>query len=60
MRNNDGKVIGYVVAIPQRHIYEDFKKHDPAMVDDPERFYMEANSFVKISSAQFVLRVLSC
>jgi hypothetical protein len=41
MRNTEGKIIGYVVAIPQRNVYEDLEKHDPAMVDDPERFYVE-------------------
>ncbi len=41
MRNHDGKVIGYVVAIPQSNMYEYLKKHDPVMEDDPERFYVE-------------------
>jgi hypothetical protein len=41
MRNNDAKVIGYVVAMPQSNVYETLKQYDPAMKDDPERFYVE-------------------
>jgi hypothetical protein len=41
MRDNEGKVIGYVVAIPQSNVYEILKQYDPDMKDDPERLYVD-------------------
>jgi hypothetical protein len=35
MRYNEGKVIGYVVAMPQSSVYEILKRYDPDMEDDP-------------------------
>jgi hypothetical protein len=41
LRNQEEKVIGYIVAIPQTNVYKDLKEYDPAMEDDPARFYVE-------------------
>jgi hypothetical protein len=59
MRNNEGKVIGYVVAMPQSSVYEILKRYDPDMEDDPERFYVETiQTFPGQRQAFGVMRLL--
>ncbi len=41
MRDNDGKIIGYVVAIPQSKVFKVLQQYDPEMRDDPERLYVD-------------------
>lgn len=41
MRDGSGKIIGYVVAVPQRNVHEELRKYAPDMKDDPERFYVD-------------------
>jgi ribosomal protein S18 acetylase RimI-like enzyme len=41
MRDGTGTVIGYLLGIPQSQVFEELRRWDPRMRDDPERLYLD-------------------
>lgn len=41
LQDQDGAAIGYLLGIPQSHVFEELRRWDPQMRDDPERVYLD-------------------
>lgn len=63
MCNHEGKVIGYVVAVPLSNVYESLKQYDPDIGNESERLYVDtiqtlpgerqAFGFIQLLNAMF-------
>jgi len=41
LQDQTGNVVGYLLGIPQSHVFEELRQWDPEMRDDPERLYLD-------------------
>ncbi|HEY7746154.1 MAG TPA: GNAT family N-acetyltransferase [Desulfuromonadales bacterium] len=41
LQDQNGTLIGYLLGIPQSHVFEELRQWDPEFQDDPERLYLE-------------------